>query len=109
MTINELKLELIKLVCETQDIELLNQMLELMHLSNETEYTQLSKDNIVKEEAMIYEKQLKIDNELIVGYTIDGKPLTQKDLIERVKQSERDFANGDFITQEDLEKESENW
>jgi hypothetical protein len=44
-----------------------------------------------------------------VAYTVDGKPLTQeqynKELLDAVSEIER----GGYTTQEDLEKESENW
>ncbi len=37
------------------------------------------------------------------------KPFTQEELIERIKRSERDFAEGKFKTQEELEMISSNW
>ncbi len=37
------------------------------------------------------------------------KPFTQEELIERIKRSERDFAEGKFKTQEELEMISANW
>mgnify|MGYP003667937218 FL=1 len=55
----------------------------------------------------------KIDNlleeELIVGYTAKGYPLTKKDYNLRLEEAERQIASGEFISQEDLEKETENW
>jgi hypothetical protein len=39
----------------------------------------------------------------------DLKPFTQKQLLERAKQSNKDYQAGKFKTQEQLEKESENW
>ena len=37
------------------------------------------------------------------------KPFTQEQLIERASRSTRDYLSGKFKTQEQLEKESENW
>jgi hypothetical protein len=37
------------------------------------------------------------------------KPFTQQQLIERAKQSNQDYLNGNFKSQELIEKESENW
>ena len=37
------------------------------------------------------------------------KPFTQEQLIERANQSTKDYLSGKFKTQEQLEKESENW
>ncbi|HEY3372394.1 MAG TPA: hypothetical protein VGK10_16180 [Prolixibacteraceae bacterium] len=37
------------------------------------------------------------------------KPLTQEQLIERANRSTSDYLSGKFKTQEQLEKESENW
>jgi hypothetical protein len=55
----------------------------------------------------------KIDNlleeEMIVGYTAKGEPLTKKDYNLRLEKAEQQMASGDYTTQEDLEKEAENW
>ncbi len=40
---------------------------------------------------------------------VSFKPFTQEDLIQRIKSSERDFAEGKFKTQEELETLSLNW
>jgi hypothetical protein len=37
------------------------------------------------------------------------KPFTQKQLIDRAKKSSQDYLTGKHKTQEQLEKESENW
>ena len=39
----------------------------------------------------------------------DLKPFTQRQLLARAKQSNKDYQTGKFKTQEQLEKESENW
>ena len=50
-----------------------------------------------------------LDEEMIVGYTTQGEPLTKQQYNERLLLAERQIEAGDYITQEDLEKEIENW
>lgn len=50
-----------------------------------------------------------LDKEMVVGYTTDGKPLTKQEYNERLLVAEKQIVSGDYITQEDLEKEIENW
>ncbi len=45
----------------------------------------------------------------IVGYNVDGSPITQKDLRNRVKAASKRVKTGIYISQEDLEKEVEDW
>ena len=39
----------------------------------------------------------------------DYKPYTQEELLARVKESMEDYKKGNFLTQDDLEDESEKW
>jgi 1,4-dihydroxy-2-naphthoyl-CoA synthase len=39
----------------------------------------------------------------------DFKPFTVDELINRIEKSERDFKNGNFKTQDELEQLSANW
>ena len=48
-------------------------------------------------------------DEEIVAYTIEGKPLTKSSYNSELQASIDEIKNQDFINQEDLEKESENW
>lgn len=50
-----------------------------------------------------------LDEEMIVGYTTNGKPLTTQRYNERLLFAEKQIESGDFITHEDLEKEIESW
>jgi len=50
-----------------------------------------------------------LDEEMIVGYTTDGNPLTTQQYNERLLVAEKQIESGDYSTQEDLEKEIENW
>jgi hypothetical protein len=50
-----------------------------------------------------------IDQEMIVGYTVEGKPLTRESYNKRLQRAEAQMLAGEYQTQEELEKESENW
>ncbi len=52
-------------------------------------------------ESAIYENQKQ--------ETVKFKIFTHKDLIKRAKRSNEDYAKGKVKTQEQIEKESENW
>ena len=45
----------------------------------------------------------------IVGFNVDGSPITQKDLKNRVKAASKQVKAGLYTTQEEVEKETENW
>lgn len=45
----------------------------------------------------------------VVSYTIDGKPLTLEEYNQELFNAEAEISRGEYIAQEDLEKESENW
>ena len=50
-----------------------------------------------------------LDNEMIVAYTVDGKPLTKAMYNQRLHLAEQQLQSGEYTTQENLEKEAENW
>ena len=50
-----------------------------------------------------------LEKEMIVGYTTNGEPLTKDAYNKRLLLAEKQVACGDLISQEDLEKEVENW
>jgi len=50
-----------------------------------------------------------LEEEMVVGYTVEGKPLNKDQYNKRLQLAEEQLLSGEFITQEDLEKESENW
>lgn len=50
-----------------------------------------------------------LEREMIVGYTVDGAPLTKETYNHRLAVAEQQLRDGDTISQEDLERESENW
>ena len=46
---------------------------------------------------------------MIVGYTTNGTPLTKETYNARLLLAKKQIASGAHISQEDLEKEVENW
>jgi predicted transcriptional regulator len=49
------------------------------------------------------------DRDDLVIYTVDGRPLTRKELEKEIAAAEEDYKNGNFITQEELKEEIKNW
>ncbi len=45
----------------------------------------------------------------IVGYTVDGKPLTRKQYNQELLDAEGEIQRGELTSVEDLEKEARNW
>ncbi len=45
----------------------------------------------------------------IVGYTVQGKPLTVADMNEKLARSEEDYKAGSVMTHEELLKEMKTW
>lgn len=63
----------------------------------------------LKQESIINKIDEILEREMIVGYTVDGQPLTKEKYNQRIATAEQQLQNGETISQEDLEKESENW
>ncbi|WPO77666.1 hypothetical protein [Flavobacterium sp. KACC 22761] len=47
--------------------------------------------------------------EEIVAFSIDGKPVTRSEYKTELANVKLEIERGEYISQEDLEKESENW
>lgn len=45
----------------------------------------------------------------VVGYASNMKPLTKKAFIKRIEKAEAQIKKGQYVTIEELEKESEKW
>ncbi len=58
---------------------------------------------------MVYAMSKEYKNPVIVGYNTDGLQITQQDLKNRVKSASMRVKSGDFLTQEEVEKEVERW
>lgn len=63
----------------------------------------------VKTESIIDKINKILEKEMIVGYTVEGKPLTKKAYNKRLEKAEQEIESGNYVTQEELEKESANW
>ncbi len=81
MDIHAEKLILIEELVKTQDINIIKQIKKLLHESTKE----------------------------IVGYELNGNEITKQQLIAQIENADTRINNGVFITQQDLEKESENW
>ena len=58
---------------------------------------------------MVHAMSKEYDKPTIVGYNVDGTPITQQDLKSRVKAASKRVKSGDYFTQKEVEKEIENW
>jgi hypothetical protein len=58
---------------------------------------------------MVYAMSKEYKESDIVGYNANGSPITKKSLVRRAKSASQRVKSGDFITQEEVEKEIENW
>ena len=63
----------------------------------------------VKKEELLVKISNLLDKELVVAYTTDGKPLTVEAYNKRLEKAESQLESGEFLTQEELENESESW
>ncbi len=52
---------------------------------------------------------LKEKNNPVMGYNLQGFPLTRKQLVKQIEEAEKRIDSGEYISQEDLEKDSESW
>ncbi len=61
----------------------------------------------------VLKKVLALDTDkqqtIIVGYEPDGTPITREDLVKESKEASERVKAGDYISQEDLDKDVENW
>ena len=58
---------------------------------------------------MVFAMSREYNPASIVGYNVDGSPITKEAHVKRVVLASKKVKSGDFITQEDVEKEVENW
>ena len=56
---------------------------------------------------MVYAMSKEYKSSDIVGYNPNGSPITQQELRNRVKAASKRVKSGDFLTQEEVEKELE--
>jgi tRNA G18 (ribose-2'-O)-methylase SpoU len=70
------------------------------------EYINTADERLLKVVKAVIESYQEND---IVAYTVEGNPLNKIAYKEELQQAEADIKRGEYITQEDLEKESDNW
>ena len=70
------------------------------------EYINTADERLLKVVKAVIESYQESD---IVGYTIDGKPLTKTSYKEELQEAKAEIKRGEYSSQEDLEKESNNW
>ncbi len=58
---------------------------------------------------MVYAMSKEYIEPVIVGYNVDGSPITKETLIKKAKAASKRVKSGDFITQEEIDREVENW
>lgn len=58
---------------------------------------------------MVYAMSREYESSQVIGYTAKGDAITKVELKDRVKAASARVKAGDFITQEEMEKEVENW
>lgn len=64
---------------------------------------------LVEEASILKRIDQILENEMIFGYTVQGKPLTKKEYNKRIAVAEKQLRYGETINQEDLERESDSW
>ncbi|MGB6083077.1 hypothetical protein [Moheibacter sp.] len=66
--------------------------------------------NTKKESLLLKIKELILqEKEEIIGYSGNGEPLTIEILNAKLERAEKDYQAGRITTDEDLEREIENW
>ena len=63
----------------------------------------------ISKESLLEKIDKLLEKEMIVGYTVDGAPLTKELYDNRLQKAQEQLRSGDCISQENLEKESESW
>jgi predicted GTPase len=59
--------------------------------------------------AMLETYQKRREDDPVVGYELDGTPITASTLEQQADDAIEQVARGEYITLEELEKESEEW
>lgn len=71
---------------------------------------QVQDEELLKAYLNVIEKGIEgFDQTNNVGYTIHGHPLSMEEVIAQVAAASLRVKSGSFISQEDLEKTSDNW
>lgn len=63
----------------------------------------------IQQVALLSKIEALLEEEMIVAFTTAGEPLTKVMYDKRLAEAEKQIDSGSSISQEDLEKESEQW
>ena len=85
MDIQTEKLELVRLLLDTDDVSVLQSIRNVFGTKSQS------------------------STDKIVGQTPQGQPITQQDLVERALQSDKEYAEGKVVTLEELKQEIESY
>lgn len=58
---------------------------------------------------MVHAMRKEYEQSENVGYTVDGTPISKEDLKKRVKAASERVKSGEYISQEEVDKEVKNW
>ncbi|MGM0498370.1 MAG: hypothetical protein ACQESJ_10665 [Bacteroidota bacterium] len=58
---------------------------------------------------MVHAMSKEYEKSESIGYTVDGEPITKQDIKNRVKAASKRVKAGDYISQEEVDKEAKNW
>jgi len=75
----------------------------------ETKWNVMQKIMNVSQPSLLDKINKLLEKEMIVGYTVNGNPLTKEAYDGRLQKAEEQLSKGNFISQEDLEQESDKW
>ncbi|MGL2994580.1 hypothetical protein [Flavobacterium sp. TSSA_36] len=70
------------------------------------EYINMADERLLKVVKAVIESYQEND---IVAHTIDGEPLTRRTYKEELQEAKAEIKRGEYTSQEDLEKELNNW
>jgi hypothetical protein len=58
---------------------------------------------------MVYAMSKEYNVLSVIGYNVDGSPITKENLVKRAKAASLRVKSGDYIAHEEVEKEVDNW
>ena len=98
--INDIKIKLIKKICESQNYYLLSSLLK----NFESKST-----NIVAEPESIYESERQMTEEEVDKYFQEEKVVLPDYVLKMIEQGMDDVKNGRVYTEEEMDKMDEKW
>jgi len=75
----------------------------------ETKYKLIEKLMQTEDEAILQQVHVILESIEIIGYELDGSPITKRNYLDKLKSAQKRVSSGDYITQEDRENEMEKW